>query len=413
MNTPTSPTPTMPSNLLALFASAPHRMLFFAGAAAVIVSMLWWACFLAAAYFGYAFPTAPVPPGGAHAVFTQYGMLPLFMFGFLLTVFPRWTNQPALPQRVYVPVFAGVFGGYLLCHLGLLGMKPLLIVGVAAMLGGWMVALAALGGVLLRNGASDSHALSCFIALVVGVIGLAAFGAFVLGAPWQWAFAAVKVGTFGLLLPIYFTVCHRMVPFFSASVVQTEYRPFKPAWSLPLLWALLLIHLGLDLTHHTRWLWLADAPLTLFFLGHWFAWQPWKCMKPGLLAVLHIALAWLPIAFALYAAQSWMLFSDGTFLLGRAPVHALTVGFFGSMLVAMVTRVTQGHSGRLLEMGAVAWLTFGLLQAVSVVRIYAEFTDDAPRWLLIAAVGWLVAFLPWVLRALWIYITPRADGKPG
>lgn len=416
MNTPASPTstsPGIPSNLLALFASAPHRMLFFAGAAAVIVSMLWWACFLGAGYFGYAFPTAPVPPGWAHAVFTQYGMLPLFMFGFLLTVFPRWTNQPALPQRVYVPVFAGIFGGYLLCHLGLLGMKPLLMVGVAAMLVGWTVALAALGGVLVRNGASDSHALSCFIALVVGVIGLAAFGAFVLGAPWQFAFFAIKVGTFGLLLPIYFTVCHRMVPFFSASVVQTGYRPFKPAWSLPLLWALLFVHLGLDLTHHESWLWLADAPLALFFLGHWLAWQPWKCIKPGLLAVLHIALAWLPVAFALYAAQSWVAFSDGGFLLGRAPVHALTVGFFGSTLVAMVTRVTQGHSGRLLEMGAVAWLTFGLLQVVAVARIYAEFTNDAPRWLLIAAFGWLLAFLPWVLRSLWIYITPRTDGKPG
>jgi uncharacterized protein involved in response to NO len=388
-------------------------MLFFAGAAAVIVSMLWWACFLGAGYFGYAFPTAPVPPGWAHAVFTQYGMLPLFMFGFLLTVFPRWTNQPALPQRVYVPVFAGIFGGYLLCHLGLLGIKPLLMVGVAAMLGGWTVALVALGGVLVRNGASDSHALSCFIALVFGVIGLAAFGAFVLGAPWQFAFFAIKAGTFGLLLPIYFTVCHRMVPFFSASVVQTGYRPFKPAWSLPLLWVLLLVHLGLDLTHHENWLWLADAPLALFFLGHWLAWQPWKCMKPGLLAVLHIALAWLPVAFALYAAQSWIAFSDGGFLLGRAPVHALTVGFFGSTLVAMVTRVTQGHSGRLLEMGAVAWLTFVLLQVVTVVRIYAEFTHDAPRWLLIAAFGWLLAFLPWVLRSLWIYITPRTDGKPG
>jgi uncharacterized protein involved in response to NO len=287
------------------------------------------------------------------------------------------------------------------------------MVGVAAMLVGWTVALAALGGVLVRNGASDSHALSCFIALVVGVIGLAAFGAFVLGAPWQFAFFAIKVGTFGLLLPIYFTVCHRMVPFFSASVVQTGYRPFKPAWSLPLLWALLFVHLGLDLTHHESWLWLADAPLALFFLGHWLAWQPWKCIKPGLLAVLHIALAWLPVAFALYAAQSWVAFSDGGFLLGRAPVHALTVGFFGSTLVAMVTRVTQGHSGRLLEMGAVAWLTFGLLQVVAVARIYAEFTNDAPRWLLIAAFGWLLAFLPWVLRSLWIYITPRTDGKPG
>ena len=175
----------------------------------------------------------------------------------------------------------------------------------------------------------------------------------------------------------------------------------------------MLAHFGLELTRQGDWLWVADAPLALFFLGHWLAWQPWKCTRPGLLAALHLAFAWLPIAFALYAAQSLIAFSGGGFLLGRAPVHALTIGFFGSMLVAMVTRVTQGHSGRPLEMGAIPWLTFVLLQFVACVRIYAEFAHDAPRWLVIAAFGWLLAFLPWVARSLWIFATPRIDGKPG
>jgi uncharacterized protein involved in response to NO len=401
------------ADLPALLASAPHRLMFFAGASAVIVSMLWWACFLAAGFFGHAFPAAPVPAGWAHAVFTQYGMLPFFMFGFLLTVFPRWMGQPALTRRHYVPVFAGVFGGYLLAHVGLLGLKPLLLAGLALMLAGWIAALVALGSVLARNGARDMHALSCFVALVLGACGLAAFGTFALGAPWQFAFVAIKLGTFGLLLPIYFTVCHRMVPFFSMNVVGRGYRVFKPAWSLPLAWALLLLHLGLDLTHHQDWLWLADAPLAALFLVHWLGWQPWKCMKPGLLAALHLAFAWLPLAFALYTAQSWLAFTDHGFLLGRAPVHALTIGFFGSMLVEMVRRVTQGHSGRPLEMGAIPWLTFALLQLVALARLWAEVSADAPLWLVIAAFGWLVAFAPWVLRSLWIYLTPRVDGQAG
>src|SRR5690606_35433781 len=202
------------ADLPALLASAPHRMMFFAGACAVIVSMLWWACFLAAAHFGHAFPLSPVPAGWAHAVFTQYGMLVPFIFGFLLTVFPRWMGQPPLTRRHYVPVFAGMFGGYLLSHLGLLDMKPLLLAGIALMLGGWIAGLVALGGVLIRNGAKDRHALSCYVALVLGACGLAAFGAFALGAPWQFAFVSMRFGSYALLLPIYFTVCHRMVPFF-------------------------------------------------------------------------------------------------------------------------------------------------------------------------------------------------------
>jgi uncharacterized protein involved in response to NO len=353
-----------------------------------------------------------VPPGWAHAVLTQYGMLPMFMFGFLLTVFPRWMNQPALPRRRYVPVFAGVFGGYLLSHVGLLGHGGILIAGLALMLAGWLAAMAALGGVLIRHGLGDRHAVSCYVALALGACGLAAFLAFALGAPWQFAFVSIKLGTFGLLLPVYFTVCHRMIPFFSANVVP-NYRVVRPAWSLPTLWLLVLAHLGLELTHRYDALWIADVPLAIFFVWHWLAWQPWKARRPGLLAALHLAFAWLPIAFVLFAAQSLILFSGGAFVLGRAPVHALTIGFFGSMLVAMVTRVTQGHSGRPLEMGAIPWVCFGALQIVALLRIGAELARDQGLWLVIAAFAWIAAFAPWVLRSAWIYLTPRADGKAG
>ncbi len=132
-------------------------------------------------------------------------------------------------------------------------------------------------------------------------------------------------------------------------------------------------------------------------------------MKPGLLAALHLAFAWLPIAFALYAMQSLLAFLDQGFLLGRAPVHALSIGFFGSMLVAMVTRVTQGHSGRPLQMGVVPWITFVLLQVVALVRIHAEVGPDAALWLVIAAFGWLVAFFV-VLTLGELYILPTGLG---
>lgn len=132
-----------------------------------------------------------------------------------------------------------------------------------------------------------------------------------------------------------------------------------------------------------------------------------------LLFVLHWGFAWLPVAFALYAAQSAWFAWSGEFAFGRAPVHALTVGFFGSLLVAMVTRVTQGHSGRPLEMGSIPWLCFWLLQGVVLLRIAAEALPNAPLWLALSAAGWVLAFLPWVLRSAWIYLTPRVDGVPG
>ena len=97
----------------------------------------------------------------------------------------------------------------------------------------------------------------------------------------------------------------------------------------------------------------------------------------------------------------------------RAPAHALFIGFFGSVLVAMVTRVTQGHSGRALVMPAAAWFAFAAIQLVALLRVFAEVMPDGLAWQAVAALGWLLAFAPWVLRIGRIYLSPRTDGKPG
>jgi len=53
------------------------------------------------------------------------------------------------------------------------------------------------------------------------------------------------------------------------------------------------------------------------------------------------------------------------------------------------------------------------LQLVALTLILAETGATSASWLGVAAAGWLIAFAPWVLRSLWIYVTPRIDGKPG
>jgi uncharacterized protein involved in response to NO len=399
-----------------LLAAAPHRPLFLAGTVAVLLSMTWWTLELASLRFGWGhWPQPPIPPIWGHAMLIQYGLFPLFMFGFLMTTFPRWMNGPTVPPARYLPVAGGVLGGYVLANIGLLGLPWLLKLGMGLMLVGYVIGVTTLGGVLRAATERNKHGWSCFAAFCCGTLGLLLFlGWLLLGAPTSCAELAVKLGTFGFLLPVYFTVCHRMLPFFSNNIAKGRgYVMRRPGWSLPVVWVLLLVHLLLDWRGQLRWLWLCDVPLALVFGWHALAWQPWKCMRPGLLAVLHIAFAWLPLAFVLFSMQDIVLAAGGGYVLGRAPLHALAIGFFGSMLVAMVTRVTHGHSGRPLQMGAVPWLCFGLLQAVALLRIRAELGGDMYLWLVIAGAGWLLAFLPWVLRSAWIYLTPRADGKPG
>ena len=246
---------------------------------------------------------------------------------------------------------------------------------------------------------------------MLGFVGMLAWLGFMLGASPLWAFVSIKMGTFGLLLPVYFTVAHRMFPFFAGNVVK-GYVAWRPLWLLAAAWPLLLLHLALELVHAYGWLWVADVPLLgLFVLALW-RWWP-RGEAPRILSVLFIGLAWLPVAVALYATQSIGYLLTGVYMLGRAPAHALFIGFFGSVLIAMVTRVTQGHSGRPMVMPGVAWYAFWAIQAVAVVRVFAEVMPDGSAWQAAAAVGWLLAFVPWVARIGRIYLAPRADGKAG
>lgn len=401
----------------ALLAAAPHRLLFFVGALNVLLAMSWWLLWLIDARWGVVGLRGGTPFGGwMHAFIMQYQLLPPFMFGFLLTTFPRWMGVPDLSRWHYMPVGVGLLGGQVSVVGGmLLGQDAMVHIGVVMALVGWGYGLVQLLRALQaerRAGKGPTwHAWSCFAALSLGWLGVLMMAAYLHGAgPWA-VVVSIKLGTFGLLLPVYMTVAHRMFPFFAGNVIP-GYRAWRPLWVLVTMWGLLAAHLGLELAHANAWMWPVDA---LFALGSAaLLWRWWPRGKaPGILWVLFLGMLWLPVGFALFAAQSAIYAASHDFVLGRGPQHALYIGFFGSLLVAMVTRVTQGHSGRPMAMPAAGWFAFALLQLVALTRIAAEAVPDSYFWQVIAAAGWLLAFLPWALRSLSIYLHPRADGRPG
>lgn len=405
----TRPMARLPSP--AMLMRAPHRLLFFIGASNLLLAMLWWALWLGALRGLWTPQPPPLPAAWLHALLMQYLVLPSFIFGFLLTVFPRWMGQPELPRRCYAPVGAGLFGGQALLIAAACGWSPGLWPGLLLAVAGWTAGLFVLGSVLKAAGANRNwHARACFAALLLGWLGLLLFLAVARGHATLMP-VHVALGTFGLLLPVYLTVAHRMIPFFANSVVA-GYVPWRPLRWLAAVWALMLLRLLLTVVHGDAWLWLADAPLLALSIQALWHWWP-RGPMPGLLLALLLALAWLPISFALYLLQDIAPMLGHPQLLGRAPLHALAVGLFGSLLVAMVTRVTQGHSGRALVMPKVAWFAFVALQAVAIMRIVAELSADPYGWHFAAGIGWLLALAPWVVRLGWIYLSPRQDGKTG
>lgn len=395
-----------------LLAAAPHRLLFFIGASNVLLAMVWWSLWLIDArwqVFGLKQPS--MPAGLMHAIIMQYSVLPPFIFGFLLTVFPRWLNLPALTKWHYLPIGLGLFGGQLVMLVGLFGYPHLLLIGLFQITAGWTAGLIILFNVFRQAKQTAWHAISMLIALSFGLLGLILILVYSLSGNAVLMVAAIKIGTFALLLPIYFTVCHRMLPFF-ASCVLKNYSVYRPMWSLALFWAMALIHLGFEISQLNAWLWLPDSILALLSIHLLWRWWPRESVPP-LMRVLLLGFAWLPMAILLYCVQSIVFLATDQMILGRAPAHALFIGFFGSLLVAMVTRVTQGHSGRPLQLGWPAGFAFVMIQVVLVFRIFAEISPNYLTWQSVTAILWLCAFLPWVLRSTSIYLTPRVDGQEG
>ena len=207
-----------------------------------------------------------------------------------------------------------------------------------------------------------------------------------------------------------------MIPYFSGTVLD-NYRPFRPYWILWVLLACMGVHGALEITGLRAWLWFVDLPMTVLALYLSAVWGLVRSFKIGLLAVLHLGFLWLGIAALLYTLQSVNLFITGVASLGLAPLHALTLGYFGTVVLGMVTRVTLGHSGRALVADPLTWRLFLGFQAVVVLRIIADCRTGWPSVLwhpyLLAGGLWLICFGIWFAHYGPIYWRPRVDGNPG
>jgi uncharacterized protein involved in response to NO len=88
--------------------------------------------------------------------------------------------------------------------------------------------------------------------------------------------------------------------------------------------------------------------------------------------MLHAGFAWLGLALTPSAvSHARVLWLGPEASLGLAPLHALSVGYLGTTLLAMVTRVAAGHSGRPLAADGLAFSLYLLLQAAALGRVAA------------------------------------------
>lgn len=398
-----------------ILSSAPHRLYFLAGAVQGVLTIAWWLYDLAARYLGLlSEPNWAVPSIWAHAFLMIYGFFPFFIFGFLMTAAPNWVNGEKVKRAHYVPGFLFMAAGIALFYPALFAGRDLIEASLVLYLAGWLVSAGALLSPIAASPArGKGHAYIVVGNVFIGWLGALAYLLWLLTGAAAWLHGAVTVGIWLFLLPIFLSVSHRMIPFFSSTVLP-NYEPRRP---YPPLFALLggmAVHAALELAGQAHYLWLADLPMAMLAFYLSWLWQFRRSLDISLLAMLHIGFAWLGLALTLYAAQNLVEFVSGRGLLALAPLHALTIGYFSSMVLAMVTRVTLGRSGRLARAGKTAWFLFLGFQFAAIARILGDLPFvGASDFYLVAAVIWLLSFVLWGIKHIPIYWQPRADGRPG
>jgi len=204
------------------------------------------------------------------------------------------------------------------------------------------------------------------------------------------------------------------VPAFTANAMRARGEAVSTVSRRPLEFAVIAAMIAIAVTD----VFVPDSALSgalaaVAALAHAFrlsGWRSFRTRGEPILWVLHVAYAWLPVGLALKACA----------LLGGAAwavkwQHALTMGVFATMILAVMTRASLGHTARPLVVPRAIALAYLLLTAGTVLRVFGVAVFPAHYLLTVSLSGlaWVLSFGIFVVVYAPILWSPRADGKPG
>lgn len=206
----------------------------------------------------------------------------------------------------------------------------------------------------------------------------------------------------------------RVTPMFTANGTKTEKVTPLP-WldkasngSLGIAMLLLLLQpiLGFDETFFGVLLIIAG----IFQAIRWLRWRPWITLAIPLLWSIHISIKF--IAYGLIILGASYLITD---IPSSHIWHLLTVGGMGGLILAMISRVSLGHTGRPLSPPKAMTFAYVLITLAALVRSFGPWIVPEKTLIFIDISGtfWLLAFGIFVITYAPMLMSPRKDGRPG
>jgi uncharacterized protein involved in response to NO len=136
-------------------------------------------------------------------------------------------------------------------------------------------------------------------------------------------------------------------------------------------------------------------------------WKGWKTFADPLVLILHVGYVWVPVGLALLAASDF-----GAPIPRSAAVHALTSGAMATMILAVMSRATLGHTGRELRASLLTQAAYVLVTAGALLRVTAPLGFLGYRMgIEVAGAAWMGAFLLFLVAYGPILLKSRIDGK--
>lgn len=146
---------------------------------------------------------------------------------------------------------------------------------------------------------------------------------------------------------------------------------------------------------------LASAVLHLLRLRRYYF---FKSFCEPMLWILHLGYVWLVLGLGLLVCVGLGLFAR------EMVVHAFTAGCIGSMCIGMMSRVTLGHSGRIIKAAAPVVIAFFLMQAAAVSRVFIPILlpDFYMTGVMLSGAFWALAFILFLAVYAPVYFQPNA-----
>lgn len=352
-------------------------------------------------------PFGALPAFQWHAHEMLFGFVAAAIAGFMLTAVPSWTGGRGFAGRPLVLLAAlWLLGRVAMAAAGVL---PLPLVAVAELV--FLPALAlTVAPSLLRSSNRNAPLLIVLFALWATDAG---FMYALRGHDIVLASTALRTAL-NIVLLLVTIIGGRIVPAFTASGlrrrgIDVRVRTHRPLEMLAIgsMIGLIIADMAAPMQRVTGAIALLAA---LAQAARMAGWSTPKTFAEPIVWVLHAAYLWLPVGLLLKAV--W-LFTGASWAMHWP--HALGAGAAGTMIVAVMTRASLGHTGRPLVVSkAIAW-AYALLIAAAVVRVFGPSMLPLAYAHVIAcaAVLWIAAFLVYVWVYTPILLRPRADGKPG